>query len=131
MGVRTRGRLFAFSVNRRSSTRMSNDTFLAAALLLPYFAPVFASRFGTLWRGVFLGFLPAFVLGALTIAAGTGGLFAAFLGCFVSALLGFFARSLSLLLRKAGHGRPWSLWVEVIFLALAAGFLLVAGIAPL
>ena len=101
---------------------------LTAALLLPFVVTVIATSTRTLWLYSLMAFLPAIVLGGLMFVPGGERAFPLFVGFFASAILGTLARRASLIARGYGHWRPWSFWIEGVFLVLTVGFLWAAGL---
>ncbi len=107
---------------------MFSDEPHAAVYLIAFAIPALARSRRQWRRYVLLALLPGvFFLLIAMIAQFGAGYFGA-LGFASAALIGALARRFSLMADLWGHPRPWSLWIEVGFAALAMWFITIAQV---
>jgi hypothetical protein len=98
--------------------------------LIPFLFPQLARTRHDLWRYALMAFVPMAFLAAIAVAAGIGSVVVGAVGFGAAAFLGTLARRASLLAYDLGHPRPYSLWIELLFLGLLIGFLRLVGLLP-
>lgn len=107
---------------------MFSDAPLSAVYLIAFAIPALAGSRRQWRRFVLFALLPALFFALLAVVADFKDGFFGAVGFAAAAVIGALARRLSLMAELWRHPRPWSLWIEVLFAALALWFILVAQV---
>lgn len=100
----------------------------ALVYLVAFAIPVLA-RSRRQWRRYALfALLPALFFALLAVVADFSAGFFGAVGFASAALVGAVARRFSLMAELWRHPRPWSLWIELVFVGFALWFITIAGV---